>query len=197
MPSAQSEFHAMLDLLSMLVFDWRTGTLLLLLSVAAVFDLRFHRIPNWLVLAGALFGVIYNTIAPTFPGNTILFPLAGIGMGLLLFLPLYFLRAMGAGDVKLLAMVGAFLGAGATVRVALLSIIAGGVLAIVFVAMKGTAPRLIQNLSTVFQLTILDVSTGNAPGLRVAPEQSAGRLPFGVAILVGTMGYLVFRQWIF
>ena len=84
-----SEFKAMLDLLAMLVFDWRMGVLMLLLMGAAVCDYRTHRIPNWLVLSGAVFGLIYNTVLPPFPYTSIFFPLAGIGLGLVLFLPLY------------------------------------------------------------------------------------------------------------
>jgi hypothetical protein len=73
----------MLDLLATLFFDGRTGTLMLLLTGAAVCDYRTHRIPNWLVLLGALFGLIYNTVLPPFPHGSIFFPLAGLGLGLL------------------------------------------------------------------------------------------------------------------
>ena len=90
------EFNALLELLSMLFLDWRTGTLMLLLVVAAISDLRSHRIPNWMVLSGLLFGLIYNTVWPGTSRESVLFPLAGLGVGLLLFLPLYLLRAMGA-----------------------------------------------------------------------------------------------------
>ena len=188
------EFNALLDHLAVLFFDLRTGSLLLLLAVAAVFDFRFHRIPNWLVVSGALFGVIYNTAMPESISDNILTPLAGIGVGLLLFLPLYALRAMGAGDVKLLAMTGAFVGAGATLRVALLSVLVGGVLSIVYVLVKRTAPKMVRNLVSVFQLSILNVLGGSAPSFRIAVDKSAGKLPFGVAILLGTFTYLVLHQ---
>jgi prepilin peptidase CpaA len=120
--------------------------------------------------------------------------LGGVLVGLGLFLPLYLLRAMGAGDVKLLAMVGAFLGPTDTFRVALATMIIGGVMAIVFVVLKGTVGRLAQNLRSLFQVGLLDVLVGRAPDLQLAPSLSAGRLPYGVAISAGTMGYLVARQ---
>lgn len=190
-------FDLPLDLFTTIFVDWRTGTLAGILVIAAITDIHSHRVPNWLVLGGILFGTTYNTIYPLAFGDTILASIAGIGVGLLLFLPLYALRTMGAGDVKLLAMVGAFVGPGATLRVAVLSIIAGGVLAILFVLVKGTAPRLIQNLRSVLQLSFLNVSMGAAPNLHIAPEKSAGKLPFAVAILIGTLSYLVLRQLIF
>ena len=189
-----AEFKAMLDLLAMLFFDWRTGILMLLLLGAAVSDYRFHRIPNWLVLSGALFGVIYNTAMPPSPHANILFPLMGLGLGLLLFLPLYLVRAMGAGDVKLLAMVGAFLGPGDTFYAALASMIVGGVLSILFVLVRGTARRLLYNLGSLFQLGLLSVAGGSKPNLRIGADVSAGKLPYGVAIAIGTIGYLITDQ---
>lgn len=189
-----AEFKAILDLLAMLFFDWRTGILMLLLAAAAVSDYRIHRIPNWLVMSGALFGVIYNTVLAPYPHATILFPLAGLGLGLLLFLPLYLVRAMGAGDVKLLAMVGAFLGPGDTFLAALASMIVGGVLSIVFVLVRGTARRMFHNLGSLFQLGVLSVAGGSKPNLRIGANTSAGKLPYGVAIAIGTIGYLITDQ---
>jgi prepilin peptidase CpaA len=188
------EFKAMLDVLAMLSFDGRTGILMLLLTAAAVCDYRTHRIPNLLVLSGALLGVIYNTALPLSPHSNILFPLAGLGLGLLLFLPLYFIRVMGAGDVKLLAMVGAFLGPGGTFHAALASMIVGGVLAILFVLARGTALRMFHNLATLFQLGFLGALGRFAPSLRITAGASAGKLPYGVAIAIGTIGYLVLHQ---
>ena len=189
-----SEFKAMLELLAMLFFDWRTGIVILLLIVAAVSDCRTRRIPNWLVLSGALYGVIYNTVLPPTPHDNILFPLAGLGLGLLLFLPLYLVRAMGAGDVKLLAMAGAFLGPGDTFYAALASMIVGGVLAIVFVLVRGTALRMFHNLASLFQLGFLSLAGGFKPNLQITPSASAGKLPYGVPIAIGTIGYLVLHQ---
>ena len=189
-----SEFKAMLELLAMLFFDWRTGIVILLLIVAAVSDCRTRRIPNWLVLSGALYGVIYNTVLPPTPHDNILFPLAGLALGLLLFLPLYLVRAMGAGDVKLLAMVGAFLGPGDTFYAALATMIVGGVLAILFVLARGTALRMFHNLVSLFQLGFLSVAGGSKPDLQIEADMSAGKLPYGVPIAIGTIGYLVLNQ---
>ena len=189
-----SEFKAMLELLAMLFFDWRTGIVILLLIVAAVSDCRTRRIPNWLVLSGALYGVIYNTVLPPTPHDNILFPLAGLALGLLLFLPLYLVRAMGAGDVKLLAMIGAFLGPGDTFYAALATMIVGGVLAILFVLARGTALRMFHNLVSLFQLGFLSVAGGSKPDLQIEADISAGKLPYGVPIAIGTIGYLVLNQ---
>lgn len=188
------EFKAMLDLLAMLFFDWRMGILVLLLTGAAISDYRSHRIPNWLVLSGALFGVIYNTALPPSPHDNILFPLAGLTLGLLLFLPLYLIRAMGAGDVKLLAMVGAIIGPGDTFHAALAIMIVGGVLSILFILVRGTALRMFHNLTSLFHVGFLSALGGSAPSLRITVGASAGKLPYALAIAIGTIGYMVFHQ---
>ena len=189
-----SEFQAMFDLLAMLVFDWRIGVLMLLLIWAAISDVRSHRIPNWLVLAGMLFGMIYNTAFPLLPHHTVLWPLAGLGLGLLLFLPLYLLRAMGAGDVKLAAMVGAFLGPGDTFYAMLASMIVGGVLALSYVLAKGAATQTLRNIAALFQLNFLNAVGGSKPQLQISTGKSAAARPYGVSIAIGTIGYLVLRQ---
>ena len=194
---AEAEFNAMLELMASLLLSGRTGVLLLLLTVAAVIDSRSHRSPNWLVLSGALYALIYNTVFPLWHNGTVLFPLAGLSLGLLLFLPLYLLRAMGAGDVKLLAMCGAFLGPNEIWRVALAVLITGGLLGVIFVVANGTARRLVQNLTNLFRFAVYDTANGSAPSLRISTLASAGRLPYGVAIALGTAAYLVLQQLAF
>lgn len=187
------ELQSVFDLLVMFFFDWQMGVLTILLLFAAVADCRSHRIPNQIVLLGIVFAVIDQCIRwPVQEGP--LFVLGGVLVGMGLFLPLYLLRAMGAGDVKLLAMVGAFLGPADTVRVALATMIVGGLMAIAFVVLRGTVSGMVQNLRSMFQLGLLDALVGRVPDFRVTPTISAGRLPYGVAISAGTVGYLVARQ---
>ena len=89
-----------------------------LLALAVWHDVLTRRIPNWLVLSGMLMGLALNSILPSGagffsdPSGAIGFLLAleGAALGLAMLLPLYAFGAMGAGDVKLMAMVGAFLG---------------------------------------------------------------------------------------
>jgi prepilin peptidase CpaA len=158
-----SEFDALLDLLQMLVVSARTGVLMALLALAAVLDVKTGRIPNWLVFGGIVYALAYNAFVPLYPRDVgILFALGGLAVGLLALLPLYLLRAMGAGDVKLMALVGAFIGSTATIASVLATLLAGGVLAVV---------------------------------LALRARRLAGvKMPYGVAIAGGTIGYLLAAQ---
>ena len=189
-----SEFQALLELLTISAAERCMAGLMLLLVTAAIFDYRSHRIPNWLVLSGAVVGVLYNGLL--FPDYGIGFMSAfeGLGLGLILLLPLYLLRAMGAGDVKLMAMVGAFLGPQDVFFAMLASAVAGGVMSILYVLAKGTAARMFANLVAVFQLSFMSVVGGMKPDLQIDASTSAGKLPYGVAIAMGTSSYLVLHQ---
>jgi Flp pilus assembly protein protease CpaA len=103
--------------------------LLWLVAQAAVTDLAVRRIPNVLVLAGLCLALAWQLWTAA-PAAAVLLWLGGAGAGLALFLPFYLLRGMAAGDVKLLAMVGAFLGPQAVLEVAVYSALVGGGMAL-------------------------------------------------------------------
>ncbi len=94
-------------------------------AFACVTDLRTRKIPNVLTFGGAVAALVTHGVTNGFAG--IGFSAAGWAVGLALFFPLFLLRGMGAGDVKLLAALGAWVGPGAAVWLALWSAIAGGV----------------------------------------------------------------------
>jgi prepilin peptidase CpaA len=174
-----SEFVALLELLDMLVFSPRTGVLMALLVTAAVVDARTGRIPNWLVLGGALYGVLHYAFFPINAREVgIEVALGGLAIGLVALLPLYFLRVMGAGDVKLMAMTGAFLGPMSTVSALLATLLAGGLLAMAITLRSGQFARML----------------GNVAGLTMHQGACVGKMPYAVAIAAGTIGYLVAAQ---
>lgn len=189
-----SEFLAALDLLEMLVVSPRTGVVMGLLLIAAISDVRTGRIPNWLVFGGALYALLYNGFLPLHPSdNGMLFALGGFAVGLVTFVPAYLFRVMGAGDVKLMAMTGAFLGTWGTVGAVLASLIAGGLLALGLALWSGSFLRMLKNVTMMFRGTMLTLATG-VGGLTVHDGPSAGKMPYGVAIAAGSIGYLVLEQ---
>jgi len=172
-----------------------------LLSVAVWYDLKFHRIPNKLILIGILLGVLANALLPQGSGYAGYVSgalgwadsLRGLGMGFVVLLPFYLLRAMGAGDVKLMAMVGAFLGPAGVLGAIVFTFLAGGVMAIAVVIRTKKFRRLMQNYKYMYLGSMIKISTGKAPVMDDMPE-SVGKLPYAVAIGVGTMGYVIWRR---
>jgi prepilin peptidase CpaA len=160
---------------------------------AAVFDVRTHRIPNWLVLLGAGTCIAGQMIQPALLGFGIAGALKGIAVGFALLLPLYFLRATGAGDVKLMAMVGAYLGPWGVASAALLSFIAGGVLALAVALARGALGHLFANVRTMLFGTLLTAMTTGKTTI-TTPAVSVGKLPYGVAIAIGTVVHVVMVQ---
>lgn len=77
-------------------------------AVAAIFDLRTKRIPNYLTVPAAVLGLLYHSFAPD--GWGIGLSLAGFGIGFSLLLLPWLLGGGGMGDVKLLGALGAWLG---------------------------------------------------------------------------------------
>lgn len=166
-------------------------TMLTALLIAAVItDLRSRRIPNTLVLAGFVLAFITHTIALAsglvpLAGAAWWAPLAGLLTGLALLMPLYLLHATGAGDVKLMGMVGAFIGAQPVLAATLYTLLAGGLLSLVFMLGRGVASQTLANVR--FLLTDWALRASSGQGARLAPLQTtAARLPYAVAIALGT-----------
>ncbi|WP_219118079.1 prepilin peptidase [Janthinobacterium sp. UMAB-56] len=164
-------------------------TLLLcaLLACAVWHDVRSRRIPNGLVFGGALAALLLHAVlTPAGGGLGVPAALAGLALGLALLLPMYMLRALGAGDVKLMAMVGAFMGPQQLMSATLLTLLAGGVLSLLVAACTGVLRQVLGNsYRMLFYSLLRGVSGGNA---RLdAPQAASGRLPYAIAIAAGTL----------
>jgi prepilin peptidase CpaA len=120
--------------------------------------------------------------------------LAGLGLGLAIPLPLYMLRAMGAGDVKLMAMVGAFLGPRAIVGAILVILVVGGVLSLLVTLRNGSLHQLMDNVRNMLMASFFKLMLREMPTLDAAPV-SAGKMPFGIAIVVGTFAFIGLARW--
>jgi prepilin peptidase CpaA len=162
-------------------FIW---TLTLALTfLAALLDWRSRRIPNWLTVPGLLSGVLIHALIGGWHGT--LFALEGAGLALLILLPLVMLRALGAGDWKLMGAVGAFVGPVMFLFVLLGSIFASGIMAVVQVLRMGRVTETLRNMLTL-------VRGFFSFGLKKNPEISLDnprllKLPFGVAVAAATL----------
>jgi len=171
------------------------GACLAALLLAAVSsDLRTRRIPNRLVLSGIALALAMAVLAAAtghagLAGSQPWSPLAGLAAGFGLMLPLHLLRAMGAGDVKLMAMVGAFVGPSTVASATLYTLVAGGLLSLAFMLRPGIAARALANMRLL--LTDWLHRAGAGQGLALTPLQAtAARLPYALAIACGTAAAL-------
>lgn len=160
--------------------------LLWLVLQAAVTDLAVRKIPNVLVLSGLLLAlVLHGWLGPG--GAWLSAWLAGILTGFCLFLPMYMAGGMAAGDVKLMAMAGAFAGPSQACAIAFASILAGGLLGLGMLVASG---RWRQGLANVRQLLVawmLRLAGVRMPLPVLAGGASVGGMPYGVAVAAGTV----------
>ncbi|MGN6388541.1 MAG: A24 family peptidase [Burkholderiaceae bacterium] len=192
-----SEFKAMLQLLAMLATDPRIVMLFLLLIVAAASDYRSYRIPNWLTVGGGLFGIAYNALVPAYPSIGLVGALEGYTLGLAVLFPFYVLKIMGAGDVKLFAMVGAFVGAPDVMYVIGWTFVIGGIAACMLTLARGTLGRMLANVKQLMGVAVFTVAGGIKPEFQLGGGISAGKLPYAISIAVGTIAFILARQLAF
>lgn len=145
---------------------------------AAVTDIRSRRIPNWLSFGGVLAGFAWHR------DQTALF---GMLCGFGAYLALYLLRAMGAGDVKLMAAVGAIAGPSNWLILFAASAVTGGILAVLLMIWKGRVQKTLWNVAFIAnELAHLRPPHRANPELDVRAAVSL-KLPHAVSIALGTM----------
>ncbi len=156
-----------------------TVLLAAVLVLAVWFDVRENRIPNWLTAGGFVCAlVIRATLGLDHLGTGI----AGAGVGLALGVALFAIGAMGAGDGKLLAAVGAFFGLDLFLKSLPLVGAFGGLLALAVTLSKGT---LIATLLRFRELLFYVVSFGRIGSRRTLEMPGAVTVPYGVAVAAG------------
>ncbi len=159
------------------------------LAVAITYyDMRYRRIPNLFVLAALISGLILNSFIGGWGGAFASLKGAAYAFGLMLLLHLF--GAMGAGDVKLFAAIGAIIGAHLVLTTFTVVVITGAVLAIFSMLRAGTTRVTMQR--------VLLILVGLLPGWKIprfpAPADRSQTLPYGVAITLGSLiSLFIFR----
>ena len=158
-----------------------------LLTVAAVIDWRFRRIPNWLTFTLVLSGVAQSLMpqALVTPGNAI----CGLLAGFVLTFPLYALGAVGGGDVKLVAGIGAWFGPQAALAVFCVEAVVGMVMALAQAARQGKTRLLLKNsaLVAVNLAHVADVGVEHVRRTGQACRSIDRPLPYAVPVTVSVM----------
>lgn len=164
-------------------------------ALAAHSDLRKRRVPNWLTLSLAATGVLAAAVRPDLSVSQ---SLAGLGIGLLIPFVLFALGMLGAGDAKLLAAIGAWMGPQGVLWVLLFTALAGAALSLGLAAWQGRLRVLLRNCTLIGLSLLTTRQTGWASATEVAQSRVLQRttLPYALAIFAGllaTQGLMLLR----
>ncbi|MBA3315058.1 MAG: A24 family peptidase [Planctomycetota bacterium] len=173
-----------------LVERWPVWLVATLLVWAAWIDGRELRVPNWLTFPMVLAGLMYNFAAGGFGGLG--FALLGMVVGLLCLMPLYAVGGMGAGDVKLMAGLGAWLGWQVTAYSFVATVVVGAVMAVAMVVYRRAAVKHYANALMILRewLTIRDPRALSQ--IAAARKPTMLLLPYGIPICIGSIGYFMY-----
>jgi prepilin peptidase CpaA len=156
----------------------------ILTAVAAcLHDVRSRRIPNYVTFGSAALALAHGAAAGGWVGLGA--AAGGWALGVALFAPFFLLRGMGAGDVKLLAALGAWIGPASLLSLTFYTAISGGVMALVLVMWR-------RKLAATFENLWLLLCHFRVAGLKPMSElslenKSALSLPYGLPIAAGAM----------
>lgn len=171
----------------MLAENWHVWLVTVTLIVAAVIDGLKLKVPNWITFPMILSGWVYSTVA--FGWEGLVASLLGTAVGLGLLLPAYAIGGMGAGDVKLLAGVGAWMGTITTIYAFCVSALIGGAIAVGMVLYR----RAWEKHRDQFWTIVNEVTTIRDPELlsAIAAERKKSMLllPYGIPIAIGSIAY--------
>ena len=162
-----------------------------LVVAAGIADFRTRKIPNWLNLSGLILGVGLNTFF--LHGAGLILSAMGFVCAVAIYVTLYLLRGMGAGDVKLMAAVGAIAGPWNWLGIFLITALLGGIAAVALAWANGRLRQTCSNVGLILQ----ELLHGRPPA-RKNPHldvrnESQLRLPHGSVIALGSIAFLFFK----
>jgi prepilin peptidase CpaA len=157
---------------------WPTLTVL---AVATFTDLRSHRIPNWLVVPFLGAGLVASTWLHGWHGLGQ--SLSGLGLGLVIYGVLFWMGGMGAGDVKLAAAIGAWIGPSQLFFALVVTAMVGGIMVLAWAAFGGFLKELFTGASDL---------TFGCQKHEVREEMALSnpkrrKMPYAPAIAIGTL----------
>lgn len=170
--------------------------LIVLLVCASILDCLYEKVPNSFIILGIIFGVIYRIVVL---GETnYLNILVGFMLPILLLFPVFFIRAMGAGDIKLLAVVSLFIGSKGILLSTAYAIIFGAALALVKMLVSKNLKKRFRYLFSFIKKLYAGgfIEIGNADYIGGINEAKASAvIHFTVPIMVGVL-YCIWRRMI-
>ena len=154
---------------------------------AAVIDGLKLKVPNWLTFHLLIVGLAFSAWYGGWAGLSV--SLQGAGLGLALMLPLYMIGGMGAGDVKLFAGVGAWVGPVVTFWAFVATVEVGGVMALIMIAWSGRWVHHWVMLQTIVHEILTVRNPAKLSTIAAERKPTMTLLPYGIPLTVGSIGY--------
>ncbi len=184
-----------MDWQAFLIDNWHVKFVCVVLIVAAYIDGKELRVPNWITFPMVLTGILFNVWVSGWSGLG--FALMGTAVGLLCLLPLYAVGGMGAGDVKLMAGIGAWLGSAITFNAFAVSTVVGALMAIAMVLYKKKFNKHYANFVMLWTEWLTVKSPTELSKIAADRKSSMMLLPYGIPICIGSIGYFLYTGMIY
>ena len=184
-----------MDWQALLLEHWPVKLVSLAFLIAYVPDAKDLRVPNWLTYPLAAGGLGYYTIAYGWDGFTM--SLLGLVAGLMTLLPLYAFGGMGAGDVKLMAGAGSWIGYQMIIGIFIPIAMVGGLMAATMILISGRWRHHLKMAGVILG----DLVRLRRPG--ACFERAAERkptmtlLPYGIPICIGAIATFIRHDVLF
>ncbi len=168
--------------------NWPIKLVSAILILAAWIDGKELKVPNWITFPMVLSGLVYSATI----GDGISAGLLGMCCGLLCLLPLYSVGGMGAGDVKLMAGIGAWVGWEITFYSFCVSVIVGAVMAVIMVASRGAWKKHYEQFLMILSEWSVIKNPYELSKIAAERKPTMFLLPYGIPICIGTIGYFMY-----
>ena len=152
--------------------------------IAAIWDLRSRRIPNWLTISALILGFAWHIANGTWREAA-----WGTLLGTVIYLPMWLAGGRGGGDVKLMAALGAWLGPSAWIQLFVLTALIGGIWALILVIAKR---RLLATLKNIWDI-LRSLVTGRQPTHRLGNE-TALAIPHAAIVALAMLAWLALMR---
>jgi prepilin peptidase CpaA len=169
------------------IAPWTAWLVSALLVEAAIIDGRKLKVPNWLTFHLAAGGLAYATWVGG--GTGLAWSLGGLALGLALLMPLHMIGGMGAGDVKLLAGVGAWMGPSIVLGSFVVSAFAGALMAVAMVVRAGDVAKHWLMFQTIGHEILAIRNPERLARIAAERKPTMMLLPYGIPIAIGSIGY--------
>jgi prepilin peptidase CpaA len=177
----------------MTVTDWAERVMPLLATalaaIAAFWDVRERRIPNWLTFPAAAVGLLLGMLSGW---QGFVFSARGLVVGLALLMIPYLMQGQGAGDVKLLAALGSFVGGLQVTRLLLLGLLCYPLIALFFVLRERKLELTLRRFVILFlKLAGMMFTPARLRAEQLAltdnPDEASVGTPFSLAVCAGIL----------